>query len=144
MLHGPRPAGETECTTVTKQWRDTTPPQAACQPTTNASGKNVPPAGSNPASGENPDGFYVLTATDAVDPNPTLTIHDSASQAVFGPFSDGTTIKLTQAPGATPSQSPGGAFDWTIKLKGDAQVFATDASGNTAGPISCKVAPPPK
>lgn len=139
------PKGEKECTTVTKEWRDTTPPDAACPPTNNPSGGNVPPAGDNPPSGQNPDGFYGLTATDAVDPNPTISIHDSASSAVFGPFPDGTKIKLTQAPGATPSQRPGtGDIDWKIKLNGDAEVFATDASGNVAGPISCKVPEPPK
>lgn len=139
------PAGETVCVRVTKVWRDTTPPEAACTPTTNPSGNNVPPAGNNPASGQNPDGFYELTAVDAVDPNPRITIRDSGSSAVFGPFVDGTKIKLTQAPGATPSQKPGaGVIDWHITLKGDALMFATDASGNVAGPISCKVPPPPK
>lgn len=139
------PAGETVCVQVTKEWRDTTAPEAACVPTTNPSGNNVPSAGNNPASGQNPDGFYELTAVDAVDPNPEITIHDSGSSAVFGPFADGTKIKLTQAPGATPSQKPGpGVIDWHIKLKGDALMFATDASGNVAGPISCNVPPPPK
>lgn len=139
------PAGETVCVQVTKLWRDTTAPVAACVPTTNPSGKNVPRAGNNPASGQNPDGFYELTAVDAVDPNPQITIRDSGSSAVFGPFADGTKIKLTQAPGATPSQKPGpGVIDWHITLKGDALLFATDASGNVAGPISCKVPPPPK
>lgn len=139
------PAGETVCVRVTKLWRDTTPPEAACVPTTNPSGNNVPRAGNNPASGQNPDGFYELTAVDAVDPNPQITIRDSESSAVFGPFASGTKIKLTQAPGATPSQKPGpGVIDWHITLKGDALMFATDASGNVAGPISCNVPPPPK
>ena len=139
------PTGETGCTTVTKTWRDTTPPVGACTPTTNPSGGNVPPAGDNPNSGQNPDGFYELTATDAVDPNPQIFVHDSDSSAVFGPFASGTKIKLTQAPGKTPTQKPGaGVIDWHITLKGDALLFATDASGNVAGPISCKVPPPPK
>jgi hypothetical protein len=139
------PAGETVCVRVTKIWRDTTPPDATCVPTTNPSGKNVPPAGNNPASGQNPDGFYELTAVDAVDPNPRITLRDSGSSAVFGPFLNGTKIKLTQAPGATPSQKPGpGVIDWHITIKGDGLMFATDASGNVAGPISCNVPPPPK
>ena len=137
--------GDTVCDTATKLWQDTTPPDAACEPTTNPSGGNVPPAGDNPASGQNPDGFYVLTATDAVDPDPEIFIHDSGSAFVAGPFPSGTTIKLVQAPGATPSVSPGvGAIDWKVKLNGDLLLFAEDDSGNVAGPIACLVPPPPK
>jgi hypothetical protein len=136
---------DTVCDTATKEWRDTTPPVAACSPTTNPSGGNVPPAGDNPASGQNPDGFYLLTATDAVDPDPEIFIRDSASSAVFGPFPDGTKIKLTQAPGSTPDIKPGaGVIDWKIRLKGDALLFAVDDSGNASAPISCLVPPPPK
>ena len=136
---------DTVCDTATKEWRDTTPPEAACSPTTNPSGNNIPPAGDNPSSGQNPDGFYVLTASDAVDPDPEIFIHDSASSAVFGPFPNGTKIKLTQAPGSTPDVKPGaGDIDWKIKLKGDALLFAVDDSGNESDPISCLVPPPPK
>ena len=89
-------------------------------PTTNPSGNNVPPAGNNPASGQNPDGFYELTAVDAVDPNPRITFRDSGSSFVAGPYASGTKIKLTQAPGATPNVKPGaGVIDWHITLKGD-------------------------
>ncbi|MGH3133783.1 MAG: hypothetical protein ACRDNY_08625 [Gaiellaceae bacterium] len=129
---------DTVCDTATKEWRDTTPPEAACEPTTNPAGKNIPPA-------SNEDGFFVLTATDAVDPDPEIFIHDSASSFVAGPFPSGTTIKLVQAPGATPSVSPGpGVIDWRVRLKGDALLFAEDDSGNVAGPIACLVPPPPK
>ncbi|HUF02500.1 MAG TPA: hypothetical protein VMN35_08765 [Gaiellaceae bacterium] len=129
---------DTVCDTAAKEWRDTTPPEAACSPGPNPSGKKVPPA-------SNEDGFFVLTATDAVDPDPEIFIHDSGSSFVAGPFPSGTTIKLVQAPGATPSVSPGpGAVDWVIRLKGDAQLFAVDDSGNVAGPIMCLVPPPPK
>jgi hypothetical protein len=126
-------------------WVDTTPPVAACIPTTNPSGKNIPRAGKNPKSGQNPDGFYELTATDLVDPNPQIFIHDSASNFVAGPFDNGTKIKLVQAPGAKPKVKPGaGVIDWKIKLKGDALLVAVDASGNVAAPVSCLVPPPPK
>lgn len=138
-------AGASVCDTALKNWVDTTPPSVACPATTNPSGNNVPKAGSNPSSGQNPDGFYRLTASDSVDPNPTITIHDTGSSATFGPFPSGTTIKLTQAPGATPGQQPGsGVVDWHITTKGDASVTATDASGNTSAPILCRVAPAPK
>jgi hypothetical protein len=135
----------TACDQAQKRWTDTTPPAVTCEPTTNPSGDNVPSAGENPKAGQNPDGFYVLTATDAVDPSPQLTLSDTGSTATFGPFASGTKIKLTQAPGATPTQKPGtGAIDWQIKTKGDGSVTASDASGNTSAPVSCKVAPAPK
>lgn len=133
------------CDTATKDWVDTTPPEVTCSPTTNPSGKNVPAAGQNPRSGQNPDGFYVLSATDAVDPDPAITLADSGSTTTFGPFVSGTKIKLTQAPGTTPSQRPGpGAIDYHVTINGDGSVTATDASGNVSAPVSCTVPPPPK
>ena len=64
---------------------------------------------------------------------------------MFGPFPSGTKIKLTQAPGATPSIKPGaGVIDWHIKLNGDAVVVAVDGSGNVSDPVNCLVPPPPK
>ena len=138
-------ASQSVCDGATKDWVDTTAPSVTCAATTNPSGSNVPPAGDNPKSGQNPDGFYVLTATDAVDPNPTITVVDGGSTATFGPFTSGTKVKVTQAPGATPTQKPGaGGIDWHITLKGDASVTATDASGNTSAPVACLVPPLPK
>ncbi|HUR86058.1 MAG TPA: VWA domain-containing protein [Solirubrobacteraceae bacterium] len=135
----------TACDTATMRWVDTTAPAVACSPTTNPSGKTIPAAGNNPKAGQNPDGFYVLTATDAVDPNPAITLADSGSAATFGPFASGTTTKLTQARGATPSMKPGaGVIAHHITIKGDGSVTATDASGNTSAPVSCKVPPFPK
>jgi hypothetical protein len=137
--------GQEVCDTATKEWVDTTPPDVACSPTNNPSGDNVPPAGDNPKSGQNPDGFYVLTATDLVDPDPDIFLADSASSAVFGPFASGTKIKLTQSPGGQPSIKEGaGDIDWKIHINGDALVTGTDASGNTSAPVSCRVPPPPK
>lgn len=124
---------------------DLTAPTGACTPTTNPAGKKVPPAGKNPKSGQNPDGFYLLSVSDNLDPSPQIFIDDTGSAAVFGPYPDGTKIKLTQAPGAKPSQKPGaGVIDWKIKLKGDAALFFEDASGNVSGPVFCRVPPPPK
>jgi hypothetical protein len=138
------PTGATDTEVVTKQWGDATPPVAACTPTTNPSGGNIPPAGDNPKSGQNPDGFYLLTGTDAVDPNPQITIADTGSSFTAGPYASGTTIKLVQAPGATPNVKPGaGVIDWKITLNGDAAVTVTDASGNSTT-VLCKVPPPPK
>ncbi|ONI86729.1 hypothetical protein ALI22I_24235 [Saccharothrix sp. ALI-22-I] len=131
-------AGHQVCDDVLKDWVDTTPPVVTCSPTNNPAGGTIPPA-------DNEDGFFVLSATDAVDPNPQIFVADSASPAVFGGFPTGTKIKLMQAPGATPTQKPGvGDIDWRITLNGDALVYGVDASGNQSTPVTCLVPPPPK
>jgi len=131
-------AGHTSEVSVIKHWVDATPPVAACPEGVNPSGKHVPPA-------HNEDGFFLLTATDAVDPNPQIFVVDSGTGTVFGPFPSGTNVKYTQAPGATPSISPGaGDVQWKIKGKGDMQVYAVDGSGNASARVSCLVPPPPK
>ena len=86
----------------------------------------------------------MLIAIDDVDPNPDITVLDTGSSFVAGPYANGTKIKLTQAPGAKPNVKPGpGDIDWHITLKGDAMVTATDGSGNSAS-VQCNVPPPPK
>ncbi len=131
---------------VTVHIPDVTAPLAACDEGTNPHGKNVPKA-----TNQNPDGFYLLTATDNVDPNPLIWVLDGGSGTVFGPYESGTTIKYTQAPGATPSEKKigssngqAGAVTVHIKGTGDAFVFATDASGNVGATVACLVPPPPK
>ena len=133
--------GNEICDTATKEWVDTTPPVGACGPGPNPAGK-VPPA----KGGQRPDGFYALTATDAVDPSPLIYVVDTGSGTVFGPFTSVTNIKYTQAPGATPDQKPmSGVVSWHITGTGDAAVYAVDAMGNVQDPpVSCLVPPPPK
>ena len=80
--------GSEGCDQATKEWRDTTPPVVRCTPTTAA------PA-SNPQSGQNPDGFYRLTAVDAVDPDPDVFLADDGSTFVAGPFASGVRVKIT-------------------------------------------------
>lgn len=119
--------------TVTIKVNDVTPPSVSCP-----EGPN--PAGKIPNS-HNPDGFYRMVATDNVDPAPSISIQDLGSGVSFGPFASGTTFKLTQAPGAKPTKSPGtGAVDWKFKFKGDALLIAVDASGNSATAV-CEVPP---
>jgi hypothetical protein len=143
LLNGQPATGFTESITIGVN--DVTRPRAACEETTNPSGKNVPTAGANPKSGQNPDGFYVLSASDNVTGSPMIFVSDSASTFVAGPYASGTTIKLVQAPGATPNVKPGaGDIDWKITLNGDAIVSAVDGSGNISAAASCKVPPPPK
>ena len=130
-------AGNPVCDDVLKDWVDTTPPVVSCTPINNPAGGTIPPA-------DNQDGFYQLNAVDAVDPDPSLTIRDDASPAVFTGFPDGTKIKLVQAPGA-PTKIREGTLDidWKVTLNGDALITAVDAAGNESAPISCRVPPPP-
>jgi hypothetical protein len=132
--------------TKTIHINDVTPPVAACAETVNPSGKNVPNSGPNAGnSGQNPDGFYVFSATDNVDPNPQVFVVDTGTGTVFGPFPSGIDIKYTQAPAVTPSSEPmAGEVEFHIKGQGDAAVYAVDASGNVSATVSCLVPPPPK
>jgi hypothetical protein len=139
------PLGETGCDEVTKTWQDTTAPLVACPEGTNPHG-HVPPAAHT-----NEDGFFRLDATDAVDPDPQVVVVDLGSGTVFGPFASGTTIKYTEAKGATPRQQKIGSTNgqagqvaWHIIGDGDLGLYAMDASGNVSGVTSCLVPPPPK
>jgi hypothetical protein len=144
-------AGGTEhCAEAAKLWADLTAPEAACTPGTNPHGNTVPPAGLK-APGQNEDGYYELTATDVLDPDPLIFVVDSGTGTVFGPFPSGTTIKYTQAPGATPSiksigsaNGDAGAVAWHIIGQGDMEMYAVDDAGNQSAPVSCLVPPPPK
>ena len=86
-----------------------------------------------------------MLARDMVDPSPRLFIKDSGSSSEFGPFASGTNVKIIQSPGLEPNARPGpGAIDLTLHLKGDAQVYARNASGISSAIVECRVAPPPK
>lgn len=124
---------------------DITPPVAQCVQTTNPSGGNVPPAGTGTGnSGQNPDGFYQLLGSDNVAVA-SIVVCDSGSSFCSDPFADGDQVKITQAPGATPSDSrPGpGVIVSHLKLNGDAILRVTDTSGLVTE-VSCLVPPPPK
>ena len=117
------------------------PPAVACVPGPN-------PAGKVPSCGEGnwrPDGFFRLLAVDAVDPAPLIYVVDVGTGTVFGPYPSGTAIKYTQAPGGKPRASsiggPGSAVAWHITGKGDASVYAVDASGNRSDAVACLVPP---
>ena len=132
--------------TITVEIPDVTAPTVACTEGTNPHGATVPPA-----RNQNPDGFYLLTAEDNLDPDPMIWVVDSGSGEVFGPYPSGTTIKYTEAPGGTPSEKTIGSANGragavTVHLTGtgDAVVHATDASGNASDPTWCLVPPPPR
>ena len=124
---------------------DTIAPVAYCTETTNPAGKSMPKAGKNAGkSGQNPDGFYLIGGSDDESGVASVVLIDDVSGATFGPWASDTSIKLTQAPGADPSISPGpGVIDWKIKINGNATVVVTDNAGN-ASSASCLVPKPPK
>lgn len=128
--------------------------EVACKETVNPNGKTVPPAGSTtlPGSkgGQNEDGFYLLSIVSKFPAGTTLWVTDVFSSGPFGPFSPGDKVKITQAPGATPSikkigSSTGqaGAIVAHITLKGDPIINAL-FGGFAIGSTSCLVPPPPK
>ena len=148
-------AGEEVAVDVHKLWQDTTPPEAACDPTENPHGNKKPKAPGNGGQGQNQDGFYEMTGMDDVWPDGELAFYvtDTGSGTLFGPFAWGTTIKYVEDDEATPSISPmggnngnggqGNAVDWQIIGNGDASVTAVDGSGNVSAGSSCLVPPPP-
>jgi hypothetical protein len=137
-MHGNSSSGTFDVTV-----QDTTPPITACPEGPNPGG-NVPAAGRNPRSGQNPDGFYLLEAVDIVDLAPTVTVTDTGSGEVFGPFPSGTTIKYVQAASGPSIKAGPGDVDWHIKGTGDAAVVGTDFAGNSSDPVDCLVPRPPK
>ena len=119
-----------------------------CVESVNPHGQTVPPAGfttspgTNPNSGQNDDGFYLISSDVGTD----VFVVDLGSGTVFGPFASGTVVKYTQAPGSTPSEKTigsdngqAGAVEVHITGTGDMGVRSID--GNT---VSCLVPPPPK
>ena len=132
MLNG-EPGGDGFVQSVSVHVNDVLAPVVSCE-----QGPN--PAGRMPQGGD-PDGFFRLTATDNVDDELAIYVHDTGSSAVFGPYANGSTFKITQAPGAAPQVTAGtGAVDWRLRLRGDAHVSVTDAAGNT-GTATCEVPP---
>ncbi len=131
-------------------------PCTCCIESVNPHGENIPPAGfttapgTNPNSGRNPDGFYKLMAC-----CPTLKIYvtyvGSSNLKLFGPFTSGTVIKFTQAPGAEPDMkkigSENGQADAVtahITLPNDPVICAFTPAGDFMGCTICYVPPPPK
>lgn len=146
-------AGAITCATqVTKNWVEEPELEAACVETVNPHGAKIPPAGkttppgTNPRSGDNEDGFYELIATQGAQ----IFVTDASGAGPFGPFAPGDKVKITEAPGATPSSKPmgsssgsAGAIVAHITLQGDALVYAV-IGAQQSPTVSCLVPPPPK
>lgn len=144
-------AGNTADCSFSVTVNDTEKPTAECVPTTNPDGKEIPTAGTNPRSGQNPDGFYQLLATDNCDAATGLQIFvkDSAEGPcggafVAGPYQSGDKVKLTQSPGQTSVKPMAGVIVAHINTKGDPVLVVVDSSGNAAVCTQCLVPQPPK
>lgn len=115
-----------------------------CVEWVNPHGQTIPPAGSTtlpgPRGGQNEDGFYKIGTPDG---SPVYVINADHS-AQFGPFPSGTVVKITEAPGATPSiksiGGPNSAVKYHITL--DTDPYLVSAGNNTV--TQCLVPPPPK
>jgi hypothetical protein len=121
------------------------PPTAACVPTTNPGGKNIPGQNASPKAGMNPDGYYQLLGVDPDSPAPAIFVGDTESSFVAGPYAPGTKVKITQTPGGTPRAKPGPKdIEAHIFLNGDARVFAVDDENLGSTEVICYVPRPPK
>ncbi|HEX6163048.1 MAG TPA: vWA domain-containing protein [Vicinamibacterales bacterium] len=130
-----------ETKTITVE--DVTAPSARCVQGVNPAGQ-IPAAGNNPKSGQNPDGFYQLLASDNVGVA-SVQVCDSGSSFCSDPFLPNDYVKITQAQGATPGDKrPGpGVLASHLTLTGDAILSVTDGAGNVTT-VACLVPPPPK
>jgi hypothetical protein len=134
---------------------DETAPIVACQETVNPHGNKTPPAGSTtlpgPKGGENEDGFYELLGRDnSGEPVEIFVTTVGYYPEMFGPYSSGDKVKITEAPGAAPNaktigsaKGQAGAIAAHITLNDDPVVIAYDAAGNAAR-TQCLVPPLPK
>jgi hypothetical protein len=133
------------------------PPLVDCTESVNPHGAKIPPAGkstppgTNPNSGVNEDGYYHLGATDDSGLPVDIFVTNLSGTFTAGPYALSTTVKITEAPGATPTSKPigssngsAGAVTAHITLDSDALVYGVDAAGNASDPVSCLVPPPPK
>ncbi len=119
-------------------------PLAACREAANPAGKQIPVAGKNPTSRQNPDGFHQLLTQDNCDANPRIFIVESASSFIAGPFANGDVVKITQRRGGTPEQKKmSGVVSAHILVNGDPFLYAVDADGNVSTPVNC-FGPPPR
>ena len=119
-----------------------------CAEYVNPHGATIPPAGqtspgTNPKSGENPDGFYQIGSTDGSE----VYVIDTATGTKFGPYPNGTVIKYTEANGAEPkvltigsTSGEAGAVMVHIFGQGDPAVQSVQGGAMTI----CYVPPKPK
>ena len=122
--------------------------EGSCVEYVNPHGAVIPPAGqtspgTNPNSGQNPDGFYQISSSNGGD----VYVIDTGTGTKFGPYPSGTVIKYTEANGATPTvmtigSTNGQAGAVTVHILGQGDP-AVEPVGSTTMTI-CYVPPPPK
>lgn len=129
-----------------------------CVETVNPHGKNIPPAGlttapgTNPHSGQNDDGFYLVGTTDGQggacgSGTSAVRLIDTGSLVDFGTFDSGTNVKYTQAPGGTPDEKKigsdkGKAGAVEVHLTGTGDLLVCSVEDRTC--LTCLVPPPPR
>jgi hypothetical protein len=115
-----------------------------CTESVNPHGQNTPPAGSTtlpgPNGGQNEDGFYKIGS----DVGTAVTVVTGG--VTFGPFTSGSVIKYTQAPGSTPTSKTIGSEDGQagaviVHITGPDELVVVSIDGNRT---TCFVPPPPK
>jgi hypothetical protein len=114
---------------------DTTAPAVTCVESFNPSGKHVPRAHNT-----NPDGFYMVGATDVCSTSNTIKIGGFT-------LANRETIKITQSPGFSGvalvnTMGPAQIKHFRVG-PGDAVITVSDSNG-TVGTAMCLVPPPPK
>jgi hypothetical protein len=139
-------AGNSSTCSFTVTVNDCEAPVAECVPTTNVAGNTTPPP-------TNPDGFFLLLASDNCDPTGSLQLFIKDSIAgpcggtfAAGPYASGTKVKLTQMGDNGKKASVkkmAGVIAAHIQTIGDPVLVVTDSSGNTVCHL-CLVPKPPK
>jgi hypothetical protein len=139
-------AGAADSDEVVVTIRDTTAPVVRCEVGTNPPGGGTP---SRPTQGALPteSGFYRLVAVDACTLESLIVVSDTAGSGPFGPFSSGTAVKMTQAPGGEARvasigspRGESGAISMHLLLPGEPIIGSRDGSGNTAA-AACPLPP---
>jgi hypothetical protein len=135
-------------TSTTTSSSNTQYAEGSCVEYVNPHGATIPPAGqtspgTNPNSGQNPDGFYQIGASDSSD----VYVIDTATGTTFGPYPSGTVIKYTEANGATPIEmqigsTKGQAGAVTVHILGQGDPAVQPVNGGTM--TICYVPPKPK
>ena len=90
-----------------------------------------------PAS-HNQDGFFELDANDIVDTAPQVFVRDAGSGTVWGSVLRRAADQVHGEQRQAVDQDDDAGRDLKITGTGDAEVFATDFSGNTSAPVACR------
>lgn len=145
--------------TVQGYWTELKP-KVWCVEAVNPRGKRIPPAGwstmPGPKGGRNDDGFYQLFAYVPCDPEPKIYVTCKEmieKDEKFGPYDSSDVVKITEAPGAAPSEKKmgsskgqAGAVKAHITLPSAPILLLIDPDGTIIArcPKCCLVPPPPK